>query len=337
MHIFIDESGNCVKPKDRSRNLACVGAVVVPGSTLTYLEGSFTALKKRWGVTQPEVKGCELDEQQVAAVLKLLIRCECLFFVTTTEMSVNEDAFMESFKQTETDNLTVGITEKANPELVAQLKKSQAEFTKMAPQLHLQLFLLTDLLKKVLDVATFHFAMTRPEEIGAFHWVIDEKNPHRAPYEEAWLLLARGFLQDRNLRSPGVMAAEGDYSHFERFFAKDQSWPEHLPPPERNKNSIGGRLININRIYGESFKYVDSKSSIGIQLADIVTNVFRRAMLDRIGPRGFCDLGKLMVRVEKDPFTVVLFADPASSPNLDEYTETLKLVRSRSRVAGSRR
>lgn len=334
MHIFIDESGNCVKPQDGSRNLACVGAIVVPGSTLASLEGSFKALKGKWGVTGLEVKGSALDEQQVAAVLNLLLRCECLFFVTTTEMSVNDKVFMESFKQTETENLTVGLTENANPELVAQVKKSQAAFRAMAPQLHLQLFLLTDLLKKVLDVATLHFAMTRPEEIGAFHWVVDEKNPHRAPYEEAWLLLARGFLQDRNLRSPGVMATEGDYSHFARFFAKDQSWPSHLPPPTRHKNSGGGMLIDFRSIYGESFNYVDSRSSIGIQLADIVTNAFRRAMLGRIGPRGYCNLGKLMVRVEKDPFTVALFADPASSPKLEEYTEPLQMIRSRSRFAG---
>lgn len=334
MQIYIDESGNFVRPATGELNLSCVGALVVPDAHEHAATSRFEALKRRWGVNG-EIKGGQLSDRQVEAVVDLLVGCECLFFVGATEMSVNEDAFMANYQREQAADLTATLTADANPMLRTQLTALRATFEGMPQQLFLQAVVLTDLLRKVIDVATLHFAMTRPAEAGAFRWVIDGKDVTRTRNEAAWQMIAGGLIQGRNIENPGVMAEEGDYSHFERFFVTDRDWPQHLPPPRSRDPRRPGKMLNLSKILHESMRFADSESTMGLQLADIVTNAFRRAMMGRLHPRGYRRMGNLMVYTGRSPFELHLFASPGTTPEIEEYVDPHTLIKSRSRFAGT--
>lgn len=175
MHIFIDESGNCVKPAAGRRNLACVGALVIPEATLSDLTVRFDRLKQSWGFHAAEVKGRDLNEVQIAAVIELLIYCRCLFFVAATEMSVNDEIALTNYQKKQAEYLTEGLDASAHPQLIKQLTELRATYEAMSSQLFVQQVLLTDLLRKVIDVATLHFAMTEPQEIASSQRGLAEK------------------------------------------------------------------------------------------------------------------------------------------------------------------
>ena len=59
------------------------------------------------------------------------------------------------------------------------------------------------------------------------------------------------------------------------------------------------RIIDAKRILTEQQKFVDSLDSLGIQLADMLASILRRALNDRLQLSGWKDLGKLLVRKKK--------------------------------------
>ena len=167
--------------------------------------------------------------------------------------------------------------------------------------------------------------------------MIDGKDVTKTKYEAAWELIAGGLLQGRNLESPGIMAEEGDYSHFARFLILGKPWPAHLPAPTSRNLSKPGAMTNLSMILYESLAFADSEKTIGLQLADIVTSAFRRAMMGRCQIHGYYNLGMLMRRVEKDPYEFHLFSSKPETvrPVLAEYDKPHMIIKSRVRMAGT--
>jgi hypothetical protein len=94
-----------------------------------------------------------------------------------------------------------------------------------------------------------------------------------------------------------VFLDEGDYSHFERFCHKEDKWPGHLPRLSTSPRGNGPvDMVDIGLVLRESFSVADSSASPGLQLVDIVTNGFRRAVSGRLGKRGWASMGALMFK-----------------------------------------
>jgi hypothetical protein len=337
MYIFIDESGTFVRPAT-GRNLSCVGALVVPDGRLHILIRKFRQLVARWGLPEGEVKGRTLDEPKVAAVIALLVNAGCYFFVGATEMSVNEPAAVREFQETQARLLTEELTPDHSTEVREQAFGLRALHEQMAPQLFLQSVVLTDVVKRVIDLASLRFALVGPaREAGAFHWVIDAKSAEsRTSYERAWQLLAGPFLQYQSLIAPGIRALEGDYSYFDRSFSRTtNSLPAHLPPPNTRHPGRPGATFNLSKVLYQSMQFADSASTPGLQLADIVTNAFRRALMGRLRPAGFYRLGELMLRDDRPTVSFLRFGS-SQETQIPEYDRPLDLIVRRARAPGSR-
>jgi hypothetical protein len=338
MHIFIDESGSFVRPA-AGRNLSCVGALVVPDGRLQVLIRKFRQLVARWGLPEGEVKGRTLDEPKVAEVIALLVDAGCYFFVGATEMSVNEQAAVREFQDTQARLLTEDLTPEHSAEVREQAFRLRALHERMAPQLFLQSVVLTDVIKRVIDLASLRFALVGPaREAGAFHWVIDAKSGEsRTPYEHAWQLLAGPFLQYQSLIAPGVRALEGDYSHFDRNFSRPtDSLPTYLPPPNTRRTGRPGATFNLSKVLYQSMQFMDSASSPGLQLADIVTNAFRRALMGRLQSAGYYRLGELMLRHDRATISFLQFRSSGDAKaRIPEYDRPHDMIVRRARAPGS--
>lgn len=186
MDIYIDESGSFLAPERACRNLSCIGALVVREGSRDALAAHYASLVRSWGPGGKEVKGSSLHESQVAALIALLVEARCLFFVCATEMSVNDPAALRSYQTIQARYMTEDLTEAHRPELRIQMAGMRKLYEEIPPQLFIQTVLLTDLIKRVIDLATMHFAMHGPPgEAGAFRWVIDGKAERKTKYETA--------------------------------------------------------------------------------------------------------------------------------------------------------
>lgn len=335
MLTFIDESGSFTVPLADQRNLSCVGALVVPETVHNELIEAFVKLRSTWAGTPQEVKGSKLQEYQTAKVIDLLSERGCLFFVCATEMSLNSDAMIADLQRKQAECITENISNAHHPLLRRQLFELHQAFEKMPAQLFLQSVLLTDLIRKVIDLSGIHFAMQKPSEIGAFRWYIDSKDKTKTAYEIAWELMAAGLIQGKYLESPSIAVEEGDYTFFKRSFMEpDQKWPQHLPKPRITAPSKPGMIWNLKKVLYESLSFVDSKNCCGLQLVDIVTSTFRRALMGRLKQQGYERLGQLMRRLSRSPVTLHLFNSIGSQRGFSDYESTVALINSQSKLVG---
>jgi hypothetical protein len=193
----------------------------------------------------------------------------------------------------------------------------------------------TDLIFRVINQASMHFAMKKPPELGAFKWVIDGKDKTKTAYEAAWELLAAGLIQTKGIENPGVAVEEGDYTFFRQSFMRtDATWPAHLPKPRSRAPFERGMIWNLKRVLYESLSFVDSKNCCGLQLIDIVTSIFRRALMGRLQQPGYERLGELMRRFGPSPVEMHLFNSLDSLCGVPEYKNAVALIDSRSQLVG---
>src|ERR1039457_3037836 len=335
MLIFVDESGNFTIPQAGKRNLSCVGALVVPETTHNDLISDFVKLRNAWAGSQQEVKGNKLQEKQTTEIINLLVDRGCLFFVCATEMSLNSDAVIADFQHKQAECFTENISDAHHPLLRRQLFELRQMFENMPPQLFLQSILLTDLIRKVIDQSSIHFAMQKPSEIGAFRWFIDGKDKKKTAYEAAWELMAAGFLQGKYIESPSIAVEEGDYTSFRRnFMNADQKWPDYLPKPKCRAPGKPGMIWNLRKVLYESLSFVDSQNCCGLQLVDIVSSTFRRALMGRLKQQGYERLGELMRRLGRSPVKFHLLNSHGSQRGFSEYDSAVALIESRSKLVG---
>jgi hypothetical protein len=335
MLIFIDESGNFAIHQLRKRNLSCVGALIVPESAHNDLISAFVRLRNTWGGSQQEVKGNTLREEQTADAIALLVRRGCLFFVCATEMSLNSDSMIANFQRIQSEYITENISNSHHPMLRKQMFKLRRTFEIMPTQLFLQAMLLTDLIRKVIDQASLHFAMQMPVELGAFRWFIDGKDKTKTTYEAAWELMAAGLIQGKYIENSGIAVEEGDYSFFKRsLMDADPKWPEHVPKPQSRGSFKRGMIWNLKKVLYGSLSFVDSQNCCGLQLEDIVTSTFRRALMGQLKQQGYERLGELMRRLGQSSVNIKLFNSPGSHQGFSEYNSAVALIDARSKLVG---
>lgn len=337
MFIFIDESGSFMIPPTGGRNLCCVGALVVPERRQDKLLNGYDELRKKWSGYPEEVKGSALDEDKVASVIDLLVQNQCLFFTCATEMSLNSPAFMKEYQEKQAKCITENISDSCHPQLREQVFRLRGVFEQMPSQLFIQTVLLTDLIKKVIDQTAIQFAMKDPPEIGAFRWVIDGKDEQKTTYEAAWELMAAGLIQDRCIDYPSIAVAEGDYSFFQKNFSvPDNKWPAHLPKPRTRNPGERGMIWNLKKVLYESMMFATSSDCGGLQLADVITNAFRRALMGRLQRPAYDRMGELMRRLNGGPIEVYFFnsENDKERATFDEYNKPVAVIASRAPLVG---
>lgn len=316
MHIFIDESGPFAFPPPGKPGLSCVGALVIPEATHSLTMNQFNHHSHRWGGLGREVKGSALNERQVATVIDVLLRYRAVFFVSGTIMSGLSPAIVADGKKVQGERLTASLTENHQPTLVQQLIELRSRVETMSAPEFVQFILLQKLVENVLRVIPNYFGFKGPRELGRFLWKADAKNNGRSSYEICWGKLGAGLLQSAFLARPPETDPRGDYRDFYgAYLFKTQEWPDHLPRPVRGGS---GRIMDLGAVLRESFSFVNSRDSAGIQLADVVTNAFRRAVMGNLGRSGWDRLGELILRFDGRAIDLIHLPLPAgqSIPDL---------------------
>lgn len=289
MHIFIDESGTFVLPKN-GQNVCVVGALVIPDRRLPYIEKLYSKIRASLPKEGGEVKGRLLNEADVARVAKLLAAHQILFEACAIDLGIHNSDDLAWHKSTQEEGITRNVTDEFSPELREDIFALRRRLEKMPYQLYVQSAVTFELISTALNHSTMYFSQRIPRELGKFNWVIDGKDRNQTTdWEEWWSQVVKPSLQSKSLRHPMPMFDEGDYRYFARF---DGEIPEYL---KRHTQSPGEELgTDIGTILSESFRF-SSRPEPGLELVDILTNATRRALNGNLGKDGWSAIPALMI------------------------------------------
>ena len=324
MFIYIDESGSFSYPRQHRHSYACTGALTIPERRHSAVLKGFKTLTRKWGQVGQEIKGRELDERQVAQVIELLVGNDVKFHACVTDLLHYSPESVASRKDEQAKRLFSNITDRHHPNLVRQIQNAADKIRRIPDQLFLQLCMMMELINAQLHDVMIYFSHKAPPELGSFRWVTDRKDREKTAYEELWQNLLPAVIQGQqfsnDFQNKIVFLEGGNYDYCSRFFKKIEKWPDYLPeqsPGLREKTNID--VIEIGPVLKESFTLRDSREKPGLQLADIVTNALRRAMMGNLQLKGWADLGALMFRWKNKSVRLIHLAGKQSVQMDDRY------------------
>lgn len=319
MHIWIDESGPFAGI-GQMPSPSCVGALVVPDAKIADLERLYSRVRHNLPKVKGEVKGRLLSHRQVAAVVDILRRCEALFEVSMLEFGMHTEAQIQGHQTELCAKIGANITKAHSEATKAWVRAVSGELANFKTPAFVQSIVTMQLLRIVLDHATVYFSQRRPTELAAFHWIIDGKEPlvDKTPWEKWWSDFLLPYLQSQSVKRPGIHFALGDYSHFEKHHAIE--YPEYLLPVIGEENAVG---INLRSVFGDNVRF-STRTETGLELVDVLTNGFRRALLGHLEPEGWLPIRALMIHRNEQYPTVLSFN--SDQPQLP-YRDVLKAFR----------
>ncbi len=278
MDIYIDESGSFLLPPTGRHRMSCVAALIVPSCVRDQLFYEFLRLRDGWPHKAVEVKGSELAETEVAAVVNLLLQFDVTLEVFGTDMSLYSHTELDSIQKEQARLVTVRLTPEHSSHIRQELETLRDGLAELPAQLFVQLMVTTFLVEEVIQTSTLYYCQRLPYDLAEFDWVVDAKDRDVTQAEEIWRQLLLPFLQQSSFRRPLLRMVEGDYSGLFR-----------------------------------ELHFRDSQSNLGIQLADIVANTFTRAFNGTLAEPGWARLGSLMVCKRDRSFHIKLGAAPAGA------------------------
>lgn len=313
MRIYIDESGGFIVPEPPSSRVSCIAALVVPEAEATALLGDFVSLRSRF-TDAKEIKGNELNDEQLEAVLSTLARHDIVVEVAMIDAGAHSRDEVRRLRAEQGDKIVGSVTPLHHPELRAELEALRLEWLSLPEQLIVQMYVMVALVDSVLRHVTLYYVQRRPDELGRFDWVIDPKDIGRTRYERVWEMVISHFLQDLSMRAPMIMMEGSDYSAFDRFRSSFNRMPDHLRAKGATTDDSNEpfRATDVGKIMTESIEFPDSRSSPGLQIADILANATARAMNGKLPRKLWPHLGRLIVQKQKGHHSIKPIALRAS-------------------------
>ena len=320
MHIFIDESGS-FNPAGEMPSPSVVGALVLPDHNLADIERRYAKLRPKIWRKTGEVKGRELSEASVATVLDLLRRGGALLEVVVIEMGMHSPERLKAHQADLAVKLTKNLTPEHHENAHKWVGTLRDELEAMKLPGFVQSTMNFELLRSVFENASNYYAQRVPKEVGQYVWVVDGKEPlvDATPWEKWWTTVMLPYLQGQSLSRPGLFLAEADWTHYARF--ELEAIPEylvpHVKPDGRNKKGS-----DIRKVF-EDIRF-SSDPEPGLELADIVTNALRRALVGNLGREGWIGIRDLMIARKEQSINMVSlngFEPPPPLPYYDVLKE----------------
>jgi hypothetical protein len=311
MKIYIDEAGGFVAQPAGQPLYSLVLAVVVPSSIEANLFTEFSGLLGTWSHPGGELKGSKLNEPQAAELIDLVARHDVMVQFFAVEMEMHTDKIVNDRKARQADAVTANLTSEHDPQVASQLRALAEATRRMPNQLFVQASLMIELVLSVIEESTLYYAQRLPEELGSIEWIIDRKNQTITEMESTWSTLILPMSESHFARKPLVSLLGADYSHFDARYAiraDDEEMKRHLAWTRDAygiKSVDPGPGLNAGLLLSEQRQFADSAGSLGLQLADMLAAIVRRALNNRLQPPGWSRIGRLFVADKRTPFLVL--------------------------------
>lgn len=333
MHFFVDESG----PFELGAPLArysCVGVLVVPTAQLDAVLGCAQNFKTRHSV-HGELKGSKLTDDQVVDLVWNLRQFDILFEVAVFCSELHDTARLTAYQQASAAGCTKYVTRDHPTSIVMDLVAMERGIAELPPKWFVQSAVTAEVLTSVIARAPLYYVQRTPSELGSFIWEFDPKdsttpkNPFGG-YDRLMDAVIRPWVQFKSPSEPATMLQGADYSHFAPFMESMPETPDYLVPlfgmhRPFEYNSVTKML--------KSRSFPDSRDSLGLQLADALTNLTKRSLNGNLGDSASCTLGCLMLEHPKRPTVKLIALGEGSAGSLKDDFQARRFVIHCDRIA----
>jgi hypothetical protein len=303
MRIYIDEAGIFVPPTGGQRSsYSLVLGLIIPSNCEGDLCYEFLRLRDSWPKHEIEIKGSSLDEKRASQVIDLLASFDVVVDFVAIDMALHAKEIVDGFKCRQAEAITAHVTREHHPEMVFETVQLEHRLRSMPNQLFVQAELTIKLILNVLQIATLYFVQRQPAELGDIAWIVDRKGHTLTEMEETWSTLILPMSENHFMKKPLISLKDGDYSHFARYETDpevDEDMARHLKwvatTYGKDEAAYTGPVIDSKRLLTEQRHFHDSRDSLGLQLADMLASILRRALNNHMQKSGWKDFGKLVI------------------------------------------
>lgn len=336
MHIFIDESGSFVYTPEKAA-WSSICAIVIPENFLGEAESALSDFKKENGIDlSDELKlGALDDEMSYFRLLLRLAKTNCTLYGVVTDAHLNTPEAVTAHKEATAKGMLVNIEKMIHKSGRDAVQRAADMVRDLSAQLHIQLICQIKLMQLVVWQTVIYYGQHEPETLASFVWRVDAKALEtKTEYEQAFEQLSPAYLQTISLDDPIITVSEFDYSHMGAYVYAEGEAPCYLKEDYGVEHDLAGSL-NIGKMFRDDIKFVNSKESFGVQLADLLSAGLRRCLR-----KGFKDnlraaafLGRLMVQRPKNAYPLLL-STLGNEEAVDASTAALiKMMRRQQRSA----
>lgn len=298
MHIFLDESGVFV-PTKRLNAWSSIAAYVLPEAHRVKMLDVLARLKEEAGAPYArEIKLKDLDEPTYFQFLSSLGKLEGILFSVLIDMGVHDASMIQEHQDGQVAGILRHIDKMRHPNGRVAIQRLADEVADLAPQLYVQLQCQVALVDTVVRSALLYFVQRRPETLGHFRWRIDHKDVNETAYERSFFSLTPVLLQSKSIREPLVTLEGADYGAFRRYEYAPGEEPSYLKDDYGIDSPGPDPGINIGKLFRDDFRFVDSKATPGVQVADLLSAGIRRTLREGFAANDHASrlLGGLMVQ-----------------------------------------
>ncbi|MBS1211210.1 MAG: hypothetical protein H6R19_3608 [Proteobacteria bacterium] len=327
MNIHIDESGTftCASAPE---SWSVVVGVATAEPARRVIQSALADLRRSAAALPHQEVKFNLKDSQYLELLREINHPTILLFAVATDTGTQTVEQVQDHQRFHVDDLRKNISRMKYAGGKDGLALLAEQIERLSPQLYVQLFCQSILLYNVISQATTYFAQRHPQTLSSFRWRIDPKGKTRTSYEQAFLKLAPALIQARSIRYPMTLYRGLDYSHMKRFEFTEETYPDHLHT-EHGLPYMEGH--DLGRMLRESIDFPDSKSSDGIQIADLLARCLKRTLQAKFdNPKAIANsIGKLTARqgtagasVDLVNFSASQFVSPATASVLATMAES---------------
>ncbi|MCE1225033.1 MAG: DUF3800 domain-containing protein [Geobacteraceae bacterium] len=308
MNIFIDESGSFVSAPRRGTWNAV--AAFVSSEPDRKLKTVLNKLKRRCRDNFSEIKLKDIDESDYFQFLQEIAALEGALFCTATDAGCNDLDTLKRHQEQQAEAVLTHVDKMKYEGGREALQILSKQLANLSPQLYAQLYCQVHLINDTVSRMIPFFVQRNPRTLSMFRWRVDQKNTSKTELEEAFEKITPALLQTMSIDKPLIMIRGLDYSYMADFIFKDDETPEYL-------SEVYGinveSSINIQKIIRADMKFIDSKESVGIQVADLLASGIRRCLRGGFqkNDKAASLLGRLMVQAvqNRPPLNLIGFKD----------------------------
>ncbi|MHC2385688.1 hypothetical protein ACVMFA_002180 [Bradyrhizobium liaoningense] len=298
MRIFIDEAGRFISGDGIS--LAC--ALTIPHRSVGPCRRELLRLSSQWPRRDGELKSAELNATHLSTLVDVLYRHDGLLHVVATE-AAKDQASVARHQAEQALGITKYLTNQHHQSLVDGVWELRRSLEKMPAQLYIQCVVMLQLIWIVAEEASLYFAQRRPRELAKFEWMIDAKDPRKITSQEKWWRDVIGPLgESRSRREPFAFGDDSGFNY--RYFDRAFSTKKDMWFPDGSRKLVDG--FDIKKLITDNVSFVDSRSELFIQTADVLAGFMRRALKSQNAePAVLKTLGRLMIRKKKQTVRLI--------------------------------
>lgn len=269
MHTFIDEAGRAI-PSEK-KPVTCVAALVIPDSQMEDVNRWFLGIEREYGEL---IKGRKLPQALRNRILEELSNFDVFVESTAIDMDLHPvEATLEHQKKRASFIESTPPT--TNPFLLEMRSAFANKIRATSNQLYLQANLTWLLVELVLRHGTIYYSQKRPEELGAFHWIIDPKQAGQiTDFEKLWTGLVLPYLQ---CKPPLTSIIGHDYSYLDRF-AVSGADIESYRTDSGQKLTKEDFPLDLKKVMMEDLRFPDDQNTPGLRLVDVIANTIFRCL-----------------------------------------------------------